>query len=101
MSFTVLVLQWLTGIWVVPISVILLYAFTYTSTHIINYSIFGSDIHRKHHQNMNTNYGPDTLDHMFGTSNDGKFEDLTPISLNAIGSFVIVYLLKEHFHWKN
>ena len=101
MSFSVLILQWITGIWIVPISVILFYAFTYTSTHIINYSIIGSEIHRNHHRNMHTNFGPDTLDHMFGTSYDGTFEDLNPIALNAIGAFVLVYILKEHIQWKN
>ena len=101
MSFSVLVVQWITGIWIVPISVILFYAFTYTSAHIINYSIIGSETHRKHHINMHTNFGPDTLDHIFGTSFDGKFEDLMPISVNAIGAFVAVYILKDHIQWKN
>lgn len=101
MSLSVLLIQWLTGIWLVPISVILFYALTYTSTHIINYSIIGSETHRNHHKNTDTNYGPDTLDHLFGTSYDDKFEDLTPISLNAIGAFIIVFWLKQHFQWKN
>lgn len=101
MSFSVLYIQWLTGVWVVPTSVILLYAFVYTSTHIINYSMFGSQTHRNHHKDMTTNYGPDTLDHVFGSNYDSTFEDLTPISLNAIGSFVVVYGLKQYFQWKN
>lgn len=101
MSFSVLAIQWLTGIWLVPISVILFYAFTYTSTHIINYSIIGSETHRNHHKNTDTNFGPDTLDHLFSTSYDDKYEDLTPISLNAIGAFVLTYALKQHFKWKN
>lgn len=100
MSLSVLLIQWLTGIWIVPTSVILFYAFVYTSTHIINYSIIGSETHRNHHKDMGTNYGPDTLDHIFGSSYDDTFEDLMPISLNAIGAFIAVYGLKQYFDWK-
>jgi hypothetical protein len=101
MSISLFVIQWLTGIWLVPISVILFYALTYTSTHIINYSIVGSETHRNHHKDSDTNYGPDTLDHLFGTSYDDKYEDLTPIALNAIGAFIVVYALKQQFNWKH
>ena len=100
MSFSLMFLQWLTGVWVVPISVIIFYAFTYTSVHIFNYSIIGSETHRNHHKDTNTNYGPDTLDHIFGTNYDDTFEDLMPISINAIGAFIAVYALKQHFNWK-
>jgi sterol desaturase/sphingolipid hydroxylase (fatty acid hydroxylase superfamily) len=101
MSLSVLLIQWLTGIWLVPTSIVLFYAFTYSSTHIINYSIVGSQTHRNHHGNMDTNYGPDTLDHLFSTSYDDTYEDLTPISLNAIGAFVAVYGLKQYIGWKD
>ena len=101
MSFSVLGVQWLTGIWIVPVSVILFYACVYTSAHIVNYSMIGSQTHRNHHKDLTTNYGPDTLDHFFGTNYDDTFEDLTPISLNAIGSFVVVYGLKQCLDWKH
>jgi len=100
MSFSLLFLQWLSGLWIVPISVIVFYAVTYTSVHIINYSIIGSETHRNHHKDTTTNYGPDTLDHIFGTSYDDTYEDLMPISLNAVGAFVFVSCLKHHFNWK-
>lgn len=101
MSLSVWFIQWLTGVWLIPLSVILLYAITYSSTHIFNYSIVGSETHRNHHKDTDTNYGPDTLDHLFSTSYDGKFEDLTPIALNAVCAFIVVYGLKYYFGWKD
>ena len=101
MSLSLLALQWATGVWFVPTSVILFYAFTYTSTHIFNYSIIGSETHRNHHKNLDTNFGPDTLDHLFGSNYDDTMEDLMPIAINGVCSFAVVYALKQHFKWKD
>jgi len=100
MSLNVLLIQSLVGIHIVPTSVILFYGILYTSVHIVNYSLVGNETHRGHHKNMYTNYGPDTMDHLFGTSGDGVWEDLTPITMNAVMVAPIVLGLKELFHWK-
>ena len=101
MSLTVLWLQGMTGIWLVPTSVILFYAIWYTSVHIVNYSIIGSPVHKDHHKNVGTNFGPDVLDQLFGTSHTGVKEDLVPFCLNMILAFFIVYGLKQTFKWKD
>jgi len=99
MNLSLGLLQWATGIWFVPFSVMLFFALTYTSTHIINYSIIGSDTHRAHHKNLDTNFGPDPMDHLFGTNDDTTHENLLPMSLNALGAFIVVYMLKQHYGW--
>jgi len=99
MNFTLLLIQWYTGVWFVPFSLILYNALIYTSVHIINYSIIGSDIHRKHHRNHNTNFGPDTMDHIFSSSEDGDYEDMNPIIINAVAALGLVYFLKKYYCW--
>ena len=99
MNFTLLGIQWLTGVWFVPLSIILYHALVYTSVHIINYSMIGSETHKKHHLNHDTNYGPDTMDHIFASSEDGELEDMTPILINAVVGFVIVLYLKNTYGW--
>lgn len=99
MNFTLLGIQWLTGVWFVPLSIILYHALAYTSVHIINYSMIGSETHKKHHLNHDTNYGPDTMDHIFASSEDGELEDMTPILINAVVGFVIVLYLKNTYGW--
>ena len=100
MSFSLLLVQNLVGLHLVPTSVVVFYGLLYTSVHIVNYSIFGSETHRNHHRRMLTNYGPDTLDHLFGTSTDGIWEDLSPITMNAVVVAPLVLGLKEVFDWK-
>lgn len=99
MNFTLLLIQWLTGVWFVPFSLILYNAVIYTSVHIINYSIIGSDTHKKHHLNHDTNYGPDTMDHIFSSSEDGDYEDMKPIIINTCVALGLVYFLKKYYDW--
>jgi hypothetical protein len=99
LNFTLLIIQLVTGVMFVPFSIILLNAIIYTSIHIVNYSIIGSPTHKKHHLNHNTNFGPDTWDHIFSSSEDGEIEDLTHICFNTVVAFVVVLALKRHFGW--
>lgn len=99
MSLSVLLLQYATGTWIVPTSIILFYAIWYTSVHIVNYSIIGSQVHRDHHKNVGTNFGPDVIDHMFGTNHEPTKEDLIPLSPNMVIAFGIVFVLKQCIHW--
>jgi hypothetical protein len=101
MSLTVLWLQGMTGIWLVPTSIILFYAIWYSSVHIVNYSILGSDVHRDHHRNVGTNFGPDVLDQLFGTSHTGIKEDLVPFSVNMVVAFLVVLSLKQWLQWRD
>jgi hypothetical protein len=99
MNFTLLIIQWYLGIWFVPFSIILYNALLYTSVHIINYSIIGSETHKKHHLNHDTNFGPDTMDQIFSSSEDGELEDMTPIIINTSIACGVVYFLKQHYGW--
>jgi sterol desaturase/sphingolipid hydroxylase (fatty acid hydroxylase superfamily) len=99
MSLSVLAIQYITGIWLVPPSIILFYALWYTSVHIVNYSIIGSPVHRDHHKNVGTNFGPDVIDQMFGTNHEPTKEDLIPLSPNMVIAFAIVFALKQCVHW--
>jgi sterol desaturase/sphingolipid hydroxylase (fatty acid hydroxylase superfamily) len=91
--------QWATGIHLFPTSCIVLFAIAYSSVHLVNYSIIGSVDHRRHHLTMNKNFGPDTVDHLFGTNYDDTFEDWDVLSLNAVTAFYITQLLKYHIGW--
>jgi len=86
--------QWATGVHVIPTSCIVLFAITYSSVHLVNYSIIGSIDHRRHHLTMNKNFGPDVVDHMFGTNYDDTFEDWEPFVPNIAGALLITQILK-------
>jgi sterol desaturase/sphingolipid hydroxylase (fatty acid hydroxylase superfamily) len=86
-------IQELLDIHITPTSIIFLVAISYTTTHIINYTMFTSDTHRDHHIHKNVNYGPDFLDHIFGTNSDKGFEDMSHMIPNIIVSFLITYWL--------
>ena len=85
----------ITGVWFIPLTVILVSHITYSMAHLINYSLVGHRVHRAHHLNVGVNYGPDIMDHLFGTNSDSVIEDpiinLVPM-LIGIGS---TYLLKR------
>jgi hypothetical protein len=98
MSLSFLLLQYMTGIWIVPVSIILFYGIWFTSVHIVNYSIIGSQVHRDHHKNVGTNFGPDVIDHMFGTNHEPTREDLIPLSPNIIFAFAATFVLKQCIH---
>ena len=80
--------------------VVLMYALFYTSLHAINYHIVENKIHKLHHNEHKKSgrlctMGPDFMDHYFGTSCDGTYENSNVFSLNAIGAVIIVMLLKR------
>jgi hypothetical protein len=82
----------------IPDSLIFYFGFVYTTTHIINYSLFhlGKN-HRNHHTSNNNvcNYGPDVIDKLMGTSCNKNYEDLNHIIANSvIGYFVTCGLYK-------
>jgi len=90
MFFIFVTLQYITDIHIVPMSIILLVGFLYNSIHIINYSIYSSDIHNAHHINPDTNFGPDILDHVFGTNADETYEYMHHYIPNLILSYLLI-----------
>ena len=95
MNLPLIFLQWLAGYQFVHPLIVVFYTLTYMSTHIINYSMFGSQTHRLHHTELNKNFGPDTIDHIIGSNYDDSFEDMTPILFNSAAAFVIVGYIKD------
>jgi hypothetical protein len=87
-------LQWITRIHVIPTSIVLLSSLMWISIHVIQYSIVGSETHSRHHRDTRVNYGPDILDHLFGTNYDETHEDTTYAVLHAIGAACVVLCLK-------
>jgi len=49
---------------------------------------------------MDTNFGPDTLDHLFGSNHDENKEDLMYLTPNAVISFFATMGLKQVFQWE-
>ena len=94
-------IQWVLGISIIPTSIIVFHAIWYTSVHWINYSIIGSRTHKDHHKNMDTNFGPDVLDHLFGSNHDETKEDLLLLIPNAILAFFATAGLKQVFQWQD
>jgi len=92
-------LQHITGLHFIPTSIVLLGAFMWISIHIINYSIIGSETHSRHHKDTTVNYGPDVVDHFFGTNYDHTHEDTTYYCFNAFGSALAVLCLKQYLQY--
>jgi hypothetical protein len=75
--------------------VILLYAFIYTTLHLINYNLYKSKAHENHHTNPKINYGPYFFDILFNTADEeGKQEDWNILSINIIIITLIICLYK-------
>lgn len=92
-------LQRVTGFHFIPTSIVLLTSFMWISIHIVNYSMFVSETHSRHHANTTINYGPDVIDHIFGTNYDETHEDTTAYIFNEIGSAVAVLYLKHYLQY--
>ena len=96
MNLLLLLIQYLTGIYIVPVSTIVLFTLSYMTVHIINYSIIGSKFHRLHHETIDKNFAPDALDHMFGTNYDDSYEDINAFALNAIWPALLLYPIRSY-----
>lgn len=90
---SIIIVQELVNIHIVPYNLAFWGALYYMSYHIINYSILGSSFHEKHHIHKNVNFTPDFLDHTFGTNATEEFEDMSHMIPNMICSFVVTYYL--------
>lgn len=92
-------LKQLLGLTFITNSLIFYFGFIYVSVHLVNYSIFHTTKnHTNHHfinnkTKRNCNYGPDTLDHLFNSNCDEKFEDLNHIIPNSLISFLLTNYL--------
>ena len=88
-------LQNILNLEIIPNIIIFYMGLLYTSIHVINYSIFHLDeSHVLHHLSTDKkpcNYGPDVLDHLFGTNCNKRYEDFCHIIPNILLIFLITY----------
>lgn len=96
MNMLLFVLQAAIGIHFVPPIIILFFTLSYMSIHIVNYSIFGSETHKRHHLSINKNFGPDMVDHILGTNFDSTWEDTTHTIPNGLLVTGILVLIKDY-----
>jgi hypothetical protein len=84
---------------IVPPVLILYYGVIYVTVHVINYSIFhAAKKHVVHHETSETdpdpkNYGPDIIDHLFGTNDDDTFENYNHTLPNILAAFFVAYYI--------
>lgn len=117
-------LQRLLQIQVIPTILIVYYGMIYVSVHIINYSLcHASPKHVIHHTTSDPssatddskqpttpttpatlsatkNYGPDSIDHLFGTNDDETFEDFNHMIPNILISFAVMWYFYRHLDKK-
>lgn len=95
MNLSIIPVQKLLGINLIPMPVIILFALTYTTIHIVNYSMFGSLFHRRHHETKIKNYAPDAMDHLCKTNYNEEHEDLNVTVLNIFAVMAVLYPIKD------
>ena len=99
MNLSLIPIEWAIGFYFVPFSVTVLFAISYTTVHIVNYSLIGNDRHKQHHLLLEKNFAPDPVDHLFGTNSDAGCEDMNPLCFNAMAVVIPFYYLKQWIGW--
>lgn len=75
--------------------ILLLMTFLYTSYHMINYHVLDVPTHKGHHTYVYSNYGPDIMDIIFDTKQDGDtFEDMNSAVFNTVIIAVFIYFTR-------
>jgi hypothetical protein len=96
-----LFLQYLTSFWFVSPSVLMMVLLAPGISHVFIYSILGSDTHKKHHEDPTKNFGPDIVDHIFGTNADSEIEDSVQHVPCLVQACIITHFAKAYFQWKD
>lgn len=100
-SIQLITVQYILGIWVIPLSLIVFYYLTSAIIHLFIYSLLGSETHTGHHIDSSKNLGPDYMDHLFGTNSDNEYEDMNGHIPCVIMGALIVHFAKLYFQWKD
>lgn len=98
--FGLYLVQELLGIHILSSSMILGSAFLYIAIHILDYSMYGNEPHKEHHEKTFCNYNPEVFDTLFNTRCNSK-EPYTKNyneMIHGAGSFSLAYFLKIVFH---
>lgn len=102
-SFAVvpLLLQYWLNIWIVPPTIVILITLFLSFGHLFNYSLLGSDIHKAHHTDSTTNFGPDFMDHLLGTNASPEYEDTLQHIPALVQACIVTHFAKAYFQWKD
>jgi hypothetical protein len=100
-SIELIIIQYVLGIWFIPLSLLLFYYLTSAIIHLFIYSLLGSERHMEHHIDPTKNIGPDYMDHFFGTNSDSEYEDMNGYIPCAVMGALIVHFAKLYFQWKD
>jgi len=95
MNLSIIPVQLLLGINIIPLPCIILFTTAYSTIHIVNYSMFGSVFHKRHHLTKVKNFAPDAMDHLIGTNYNDEYEDLNVTTLNVMACTFLLYLVKD------
>ena len=96
-----LLIQYVTGIWIIPPTIVLFLVFTLTNIHILWYSMIQSDTHSAHHKDTGKNFGPSFVDHLLGTNATEKYEDMNQFVPFVLMSALVLHFVKNYFQWKD
>ena len=88
-------LQIVTGVYIVPDILTIFIGLWYSSVHVLNLSLIPNIEHKIHHTELNVNYGPPSIDFIFGTLKveDGYSQDSQVI--NGVILYVVYELFKR------
>ena len=81
-------------------SILVLWGIGYATVHNINYNLYPSPAHMKHHINKHTNYGIDIWDIMFGTKYQDDLTDIENINHYSINMIVLTLLIAGWMYWR-
>jgi len=97
--FSFYIVQEVFNIHILSSSMIIGSAFLYIAIHILDYSIYGNEQHKKHHEKTFCNYDPEVFDTLFNTrcdSNKPYTKNYNEI-IHGIVAFSLAYALKIIF----
>jgi hypothetical protein len=96
-----LLIQYLSGVWIIPPTIVLFVVFTLTNVHILWYSMIQSETHSAHHKDTSKNFGPSFMDHLIGTNAIEEYEDMNQFIPFVLMSVLPIHFAKNYFQWKD
>ena len=86
-----LIVERMFGVKILDNHIILYNALLYTSTHMFNYHYYDVQTHVSHHLDPTTNFGPDIMDIIFGSKQEGgEIENMDNSIINVIILAILV-----------
>jgi hypothetical protein len=94
--FIIIIVQWLSGIYLFSTTMVLYSAFLYIAIHILDYSLFHNEDHKQHHENSFCNYEPEFMDILFKTrcNTEKPYRNMIVEIPHAILAFGLAYILQ-------